>query len=224
MPFGEWYDAYYDRIFCPAIKAAKLTPCRSDDIFRPSAIINDVWKYTNNAEVLLADLTGKNPNVLYELGLAHAIKKPVVIISESMEYVPFDLRPLRIIIYDRRYPEWGAVLKSNIINSLNEIRKSPRDAILPAFLKSHRKLARTASSDKHQIKHLMSEVEVLRREVLRSRELSVKVNGPKEAEELIARLLSEGMPPDMILHRMSQLGVPTYWTERILSTRLKHKY
>ncbi|HEX3745946.1 MAG TPA: hypothetical protein VHW09_18520 [Bryobacteraceae bacterium] len=78
MPFGGWLDDYYKAIYRPAIEAANLEPHRADDLFRPSTIVNDIWAYTRKAKLLLADLTGKNPNVFYELGLAHALAKPVV--------------------------------------------------------------------------------------------------------------------------------------------------
>src|SRR5690349_20368297 len=76
MPFGGWFDDYYDDLYCPAIRAAGLEPKRADDLYRPSTIINDIWSYTQSAKIILADLTGKNPNVFYELGLAHALAKP----------------------------------------------------------------------------------------------------------------------------------------------------
>jgi hypothetical protein len=66
MPFGGWLDDYYAQIYCPAIQAAGLSPHRADDLFRPSTIVNDIWAYTKRSKVLLADLTGKNPNVFYE--------------------------------------------------------------------------------------------------------------------------------------------------------------
>src|SRR5687767_13683863 len=68
MPFGGWLDDYYTDIYCPAIKAAGLAPHRADDLFRPSTIVNDIWAYTKKARLVLADLSGKNPNVFYELG------------------------------------------------------------------------------------------------------------------------------------------------------------
>ena len=72
MPFGGWLDDYYETIYRPAIQAAGLEPHRADDLYRPSTIVNDIWAYTRRAKLLVADLTGKNPNVFYELGLAHA--------------------------------------------------------------------------------------------------------------------------------------------------------
>ncbi len=48
---------------------------------------------------MIADLTGQNANVFYELGLAHAISKDVVLVTQSMEFVPFDLKSIRCIVY-----------------------------------------------------------------------------------------------------------------------------
>jgi hypothetical protein len=73
MPFGGWLDDYYESIYCPAIEAAGLDPQRADDLFRPGTIVTDIWDFTKRAKLLLADLTGKNANVFYELGLAHAL-------------------------------------------------------------------------------------------------------------------------------------------------------
>jgi hypothetical protein len=81
MPFGGWFDEYYTSIYKPAIISAGLHPCRADDWYRPSAIVNDIWAYTKSAKLILADLTGKNPNVFYELGLAHALAKPAILIA-----------------------------------------------------------------------------------------------------------------------------------------------
>jgi nucleoside 2-deoxyribosyltransferase len=61
--------------------------------------MRDIWKQINQAKVVIADLTFKNPNVFYELGLAHAIGKPVVLIAQTIDDIPFDLRSVRIVIY-----------------------------------------------------------------------------------------------------------------------------
>ncbi len=93
-PFGGWNDRYYSEIYRPAVEGAGLDPKRADDLYRPSAIVHDIWAYVKTSRVMLGDLTGKNPNVFYELGLAHAVGKPVVMVTQSIEDVPFDLRAL----------------------------------------------------------------------------------------------------------------------------------
>jgi len=107
MPFGGWFDTYYDGIYKPAIVAAGLEPRRADDLFRPSKVVDDIWDLTKRADVILADLTGKKPNVFYELGLAHAIGKPAILVVDDLNDVPFDLRALRVIDYDKNQQNWG---------------------------------------------------------------------------------------------------------------------
>src|SRR5205085_3420649 len=82
MPYGEWPDYYYEKIYSPAIRAAKLTPRRADDISLPKTIMLDIWNLTSQAKVILADLTGSNPNVFYELGLGHALAKPAILVTD----------------------------------------------------------------------------------------------------------------------------------------------
>src|SRR5712692_6893487 len=124
MPFGGWLDDYYETIYCPAIQAVGLEPHRADDLFRPSTIVNDIWAYTKRAKLLIADLTGKNPNVFYELGLAHALGKPAILVAESMDDIPFDLRALRIITYDKNAPNWGNLLHQKVESAIREVLKS----------------------------------------------------------------------------------------------------
>ena len=99
MPFGEWFDRYYQEIYVPAIKDAGLEPVRADELFTTGSVVEQIWEQIEKSKLLLADLSGKNPNVFYELGLAHAAKKPVIFTSSAVDDVPFDLRHLRVIIY-----------------------------------------------------------------------------------------------------------------------------
>jgi len=55
-------------------------------------------------------------------------------VAASMEEIPFDLRALRIIIYDKNAPNWGQVLRDKITTAINEVLKAPVEAVLPAFL------------------------------------------------------------------------------------------
>ena len=134
MPYGGYFDSYYAHIYCPAIESCNLEPRRADDLFRPGSIVGDIWDLTKKATVILADLTGKNPNVFYELGLAHAITRPAILIAQSMDDVPFDLRGLRIIIYDRNEHNWGEHLKIKIEKAIKETIASPDEAIPTTFL------------------------------------------------------------------------------------------
>ncbi|WP_284255035.1 hypothetical protein [Pseudolysinimonas kribbensis] len=130
QPFAAPLGGYYDLIFRPAIEQAGLTPVRADaEIFGTGKIIDQIWRGIQDAEILLAELTTKNPNVFYELGLAHAIEKPVILISSNEDDVPFDLRHIRVILYDRTDPFWGQKLIDNIADKITSARERPEEAI-----------------------------------------------------------------------------------------------
>lgn len=99
MPFAEEFRPIYDEIVKPVVEQFGLNCVRADDLYGSKAIIEDIWKLINEAKIIIADVTGKNANVFYEIGLAHAVGKEVIIISQAIEHVPFDLRHLRCFIY-----------------------------------------------------------------------------------------------------------------------------
>jgi hypothetical protein len=133
MPFGSWFDRYYQDIYTPAIKEAGFEPIRADELFTTGSVVEQIWEQIRKAKVLLADLSGKNANVFYELGLAHAAKKPVVFTSALVDDVPFDLRHLRVIIYDIREPEWAPRLRKSISDYLRNAMKEPEKSIPHPF-------------------------------------------------------------------------------------------
>ena len=130
QPFAGALGGYYETIFKPAITQAGLTPLRADaDIFATGKIMDQIWRGINDATVLVAELTSKNPNVFYELGLAHALRKPVVLVSSNEEDVPFDLRHIRVIVYDQTDPFWGQKLINKIEDNIRIAIENPEDAI-----------------------------------------------------------------------------------------------
>lgn len=133
MPFGPWMDAYYREIYVPAIREAGLEPVRADELFSTGSVIEQIWEQISRAKVLLADLTDKNANVFYELGLAHAANKPVVFTTGSLDDVPFDLRHLRIALYDIRDPSWGEKLKTSLAVYLKAAKADPAKSVPQPF-------------------------------------------------------------------------------------------
>jgi hypothetical protein len=99
MPFAEDLRPIYDDHIRRVASELKLTVARADDFFSAHSVIADVWKGIFFAQVVIADCSGRNPNVFYEIGLAHVLGKPVVLITQNPDDVPFDLRYLRFIQY-----------------------------------------------------------------------------------------------------------------------------
>lgn len=74
-------------------------------------------------------MSNRNPNVFYELGLAHALEKPVVLISSNENDVPFDLHHIRVIYYDVNDPFWGNKLMEKVAENILSAIKNPAEAI-----------------------------------------------------------------------------------------------
>lgn len=72
---------------------------KADDIWENSTFIQDIFELIFTSKVIVADFTGKNPNVFYEVGIAHTLGKTVIPITQSINDVPSDLRHHRALIY-----------------------------------------------------------------------------------------------------------------------------
>ena len=73
------------------------------------------------ADFVIADITGRNPNVLYELGIAHTLAKPVMIISRDAADIPIDLATRRVILYGHNSEDWRDHLGSRISQAVTAI-------------------------------------------------------------------------------------------------------
>lgn len=77
----------------------KLECKKADDIWENSTFIQDIFELIFTSKVIIADFTGKNPNVFYEVGIAHTLGKTVIPIAQSINDVPSDLRHHRALLY-----------------------------------------------------------------------------------------------------------------------------
>jgi hypothetical protein len=100
MPFSaELTPVYQDHIRKVAVKLGK-SMARADDFFTNDQIINEIWTALVSTRLVIADCTHRNPNVFYETGLAHAIGKPTILITQNPDDIPFDLRHRRHLKYE----------------------------------------------------------------------------------------------------------------------------
>ncbi len=125
MPFSTKFDLIYEEVIRPAIEQTPLMPKRADAIYSTKRIMHDIWKCIRTARVVLAEITGRNPNVMYELGLCHALGKPVILITSSVDDVPFDLKGIRCIVYEKDNPRWGESLQRGIVETLKSVLSEP---------------------------------------------------------------------------------------------------
>lgn len=122
MPFREDFDPVYN-----AIKSAcddqTMQAIRVDELKRSRIIVDDVYKTIIQSRLVICDFTGKNPNVAYEAGLAHALNREVIMIVQEAEDIGFDLRHRRYIRYSPT-PRGLEELKSELSEYIRAARSS----------------------------------------------------------------------------------------------------
>ena len=105
MPFAEEFDNIYDYLIHDPLSKAGYDVMRADDILNQRNILKDIIQSIIDSELIVADLSTANPNVYYELGLAHAYKKNVILLAQDIKEVPFDLQSYRIITYSTHFAQ-----------------------------------------------------------------------------------------------------------------------
>jgi hypothetical protein len=99
--YGEGHcNRVYEFLIKPACEKAGFEPLRADEVSKTNHIVIDILRHLHNAEMVLCDLSSKNPNVLYELGIRQAFNKPVVLIKDDLTDRIFDIQGFRYCEYD----------------------------------------------------------------------------------------------------------------------------
>ena len=126
MPFHQDINPIYEKCILPVTKALDLTCKRGDDFFSSRSIMDEVWSSIFRAEVCIAECSGRNANVFYELGIAHTLGIPVITIARSIEDIPFDIAHRRAFIYENT-PDGLNTLKRDLVKSLvQELELEPQ--------------------------------------------------------------------------------------------------
>lgn len=143
MPFDENFDDVYHIIKDSSAQASKecnseVAVYRADEISSPGRISIQIQDSIKRADLVIADITGSNANVMYELGFAHALEKTVVLLNQSVHNSPFDVKDFRQITYDRTKlsrdcrPRLVSTIKSVISTDTkvyDEQQQSPSDEV-----------------------------------------------------------------------------------------------
>lgn len=94
------FTRVYEYLIKPAVEIAGFIPVRADDIKKTNYIILDILKRLIESEMAICDLSSRNPNVLYELGIRQAFDKPVTFIKDELTDRVFDIQGFRDFEYN----------------------------------------------------------------------------------------------------------------------------
>lgn len=119
MPFAG-FDSVYHSIKT-ACASTGFRCLRADDIWDDSSIIQDIFSLIYRAKIVIVDFSGKNPNVMYETGIAHTLGKTVVPLAQIVQDIPSDMVHHRALIYLRN-GEGLAKLEADLQKKLHMVK------------------------------------------------------------------------------------------------------
>lgn len=124
-------DQVLKHIIEPAAGDCGYKAVRADKISEVGLITSQVIQHVVEDALVIADLTGRNPNVFYELAIRHAVRKPVVQIIHATEPIPFDVAASRTVQVDHHDLDSVAKAKEEIVRQIRSAEKNPRDVDSP---------------------------------------------------------------------------------------------
>jgi len=105
LPFEDEFETLYSEKIKPTLEDNGYSVNKADSLVSQRAIIEDIITGITDADLIIADLTGTNPNVFYELGIAHGQGIPTVLITKDIGELPFDLSAYKTIEYSSHFNE-----------------------------------------------------------------------------------------------------------------------
>ena len=114
-------DQILEHVIKPAVGDCGYTAIRADKIEKPGVITSQVIQHVVEDDLVVADLTGRNPNVFYELAVRHAIRKPFIHLIQKTERIPFDVAGTRTVFVDHHDLDSVAAARNDIVNQIKSI-------------------------------------------------------------------------------------------------------
>src|SRR5262249_5180214 len=97
MQFTPPFNELYSEVIQLVGTKCQFDVLRADDVYGPGIIISDIEKRIVEAKAIIAEISPINANVYWEVGYAHALKKPTILIADSETKLPFDVSPFRVL-------------------------------------------------------------------------------------------------------------------------------
>jgi len=100
MQFSTPYDELFEDVIEPICRKRNIKAIRADKTYGPGHILSDIMQEIFSAKFIIAEITPPNQNVFFEVGYAHAMKKPIIFIAEKGKDLPFDVSGFRVQFYE----------------------------------------------------------------------------------------------------------------------------
>ena len=199
MPFDVRLQAVYQRVVKPVLEGHGFQCIRADELLATGVIMQQIRALIERATIVFCDLTFDNPNVFYELGVAHTLNKPTILISQSPANIPFDVRHLRVLPYEDT--KLGLLdLRDALVDTLNRV--CPAKEKVPSVLPRREFLGFSEELEIQRTALFSNNVHFMRYAVRVLGEL-----GDKESLKRIESIALSATDPDLIRDAFTALHV-----------------
>lgn len=155
-------DGLIDSVLDPVLRKFGYECVVAHRLSKPGSITKQVIEYLVHSELVIANLTGLNPNVMYELAVRHAVRKHVIVVAEKETQLPFDIASERALFYEDSFAGSNVLTTSlrEAIQGLKSI-KGPIDN--PIYRAVDKSIMTPSYSDTSEIKEVINKLEELAR-------------------------------------------------------------
>lgn len=129
MPFHEDFDDIYKLGIKEASSALNIKAERVDEQFYQESILERIYLQIEAADIVIADMSGQNPNVFYEVGYAHAKEKLCILLTKQSSDIPFDLKHHRHIVYNGSISKLKKSLEEELLWAKSQIENVRRSRV-----------------------------------------------------------------------------------------------
>lgn len=161
MPFDEKFDDTYKFGIKGAAEDAGAYAERVDEQIFQEGILERIFNQINKADVVVADMTDRNPNVFYEVGYAHALGKIVLLLTQNADDIPFDLKHRPHIVYAGKIEKLREKLTQRLIWAISESKMDSKENILERCLVSILGIEIPEANSSNNIPVLEEEIEFI---------------------------------------------------------------
>jgi hypothetical protein len=207
-------DVVLKHVIAPAVNECGFEPIRADQISEPGIITSQIIQHIVSDPLVIADLTGRNPNVFYELALRHAIRKPLVQIITKGEQIPFDVASTRIIMLDHRDLDSVEEAKNEIIKQIKVIISDPSKVDTPISMSLDlQSLRRSGEPEQRSLADMIEAIS------------SIHVEISNIKKDLTSRLKARSEAYDEMRHASEQLlSLLSMAGRQVERMRLEYRY
>ncbi|MBK8057863.1 MAG: hypothetical protein IPK33_08290 [Gemmatimonadetes bacterium] len=197
-------DQVLKHVIRPAVSERQFRAIRADEISEPGIITSQVIQHIVDDPLVVADLTGRNPNVFYELAVRHALRKPLVQIISRGEAIPFDVAGMRTIPVDHRDLDSVEEARKEIVRQIDAAESLGKIETPISVAVELQSLRQSDDPSQRSLAELLSGIADLRASIasIEKRLSDPTAMMPLEYFEFLLRRMSEDTPSWRVLSEL----------------------